>query len=147
MIIVKLQEELKQAQLSHDEIKVSTLRMLLSEIHNTQIQKGGELSDQDLVSILQREAKKRKEAAEGFRQGGREESAQKEETELKIIQAYLPQQLSDEELTKIVEEAINNMGAASIQDMGKVMSSVMGKVAGRAEGTRVSTLVKERLSS
>lgn len=139
-------QDLKNAQLARDEIKVSTLRLLLSEIKNAEISKGEELKLEEVMSIIQREVKKRKEAAEGFRGGGREQQAQKEEAESKILEAYLPSQLNIEELTKIVEDSINEIGAISIQDMGKVMGAVMGKVAGRADGNTVSSIVKERLT-
>lgn len=145
MLQEKLQEELRSAQLARDEVKVSTLRLLLSEIKNAQIAKG-ELSDQDVISAVRREVKRRKEAAAGFRKGGKEDSAQKEEAELKILLGFLPAQLSTEELTKIIESSINELGATSIQDMGKVIGAVMGKVAGQADGIRVSALVKEKLS-
>lgn len=155
-MLVKIQEDLKQAQLARDEVKVSTLRLLLSEIHNAKIQKGGSpagpaggaggLSDQDVISVIQREVKKRKEAAAGFRSGGREDSSKKEEAEQKILEAYLPAQISNEELTKLVEDTINEVGATSLQDMGKVMGVVMGKVAGKADGGVVSALVREKLT-
>lgn len=141
----KLQEELKNAQLARDEIKVSTLRLLLSEIKNAEIAKG-ELADQDIISVVQKEVKKRKEAAAGFRSGGREDQAQKEEAESKILEGYLPAQISNEELTKMIEETINELGVTSAQDMGKVMGVMMGKVKGQADGNTVSNLVKERLS-
>ncbi len=131
--------------MSRDKVKVSTLRLLVSEIHNAEI-KQGVLTDQDLISVIQREVKKRREAAEGFRKGGREDSAQKEESEAKILQGYLPSQMTDEELTAVVEQAITEVGANSVSDMGKVMGAIMGKVAGQADGTRVSTIVKERLT-
>ncbi|EKD84866.1 MAG: hypothetical protein ACD_38C00148G0015 [uncultured bacterium] len=146
MLLGTIQTDLKNAQLARDEVKVSALRMLLSEIHNMNIQKGGELSDAEVVSIVQREVKKRKEAAAGFRSGDREASAKKEEAELEVLMVYLPAQLSTEELTKIIVESINETGAVSISDMGKVIGSVMGKVAGRADGGTVSALVKEKLS-
>jgi len=142
----KLQNDLKNAQLGLDEIKVSTLRLLLSEIHNAKIQKG-EVSEADVISVIQREVKKRKEAAEGFRQGGRQEQAGKEDTEAKILEGYLPAQLSDEELTEIVDGAIKELGATGISDMGKVIGAVMGKVSGQADGGRVSGIVKEKLMS
>lgn len=145
-MVDKLQNDLKAAQRARDKIKVSTLRLLLSEIKNAQIAKNGDLAEEDLISVLQREAKKRKEAALGFRAGGREQSAQKEETELAILQNYLPEALSNEELTKIVDEAINELGVSSISDMGIVMGVVMGRVAGRADGVTVSSLVKQKLS-
>lgn len=150
MLLDKLQIDLKDAQLNRDEVRVSTLRLLLSEVKNGEIAKGGPpaggLSDEEIISIIQRELKKRKEAAEGFRSGGREDSAVKEELEAKILADYLPQQMSSEELTKLVGDTITEMGATSMQDMGKVMGGVMGKVAGRADGTTVSNLVKEQLS-
>lgn len=141
-----LQEDLKQSQLARDEVRTSTLRLLLSEIKNAQIAKGGELSDEELLVVIQKEVKKRKEAAAGFRQGGKEEQALKEEKEQKILESYLPASLSNEELTKIVEESIKELGATGMQDMGKVMGVVMGKVKGKADGGMVSNLVKERLS-
>ena len=154
MITLKLQADLKEAQLAKDEVKTGTLRLLLSEIHNSEIllrqssgQEKGELSDSDVISVIQREIKKRKEAAEGFRSGGREEQARKEEVELKVLEGYLPAQISNEELTEIVQRAITELDAAQLADMGKVMSVVMGKVSGRADGKRVSEMVKVRLSS
>lgn len=145
-MVDRLQKDLKQAQLARDEIIVSTLRLLLSEIKNAEIAKSMPLGDQDIISIIQREVRKRKEAAEGFRKGGREQSAQKEEAELRILEAYLPAQFSNEELTKIVESSINEVGAKSMADMGRVMGIVMSKVMGRADGGSVSVLVKEKLS-
>ena len=146
MLIERLQEDLKSAQLARDEVKVSTLRLLLSEIKNAEIAKGSQLSDEDIISIIGREVKKRKEAAAGFRSGGREEQAQKEEAEQGLLQSYLPAQLSNEELTKIVEDTINELGVTTIADMGKVIGAVMSKVAGQADGGLVAQLVKDRLS-
>lgn len=146
MLLNQLQNDLREAQLARDEIKVSTLRLLLSEIKNAEIARGGSLTDTDVVTVTAREVKKRKEAAEGFRKGGREEQALKEEAELKVLQSYLPEMLSNDQLTKIVEESITEVGGSSLADMGKVMGVVMSKVAGRADGGTVSALVKERLS-
>ena len=145
-MVDKIQVDLKQAQFSRDEVKVSTLRLLLSEIKNAEIAKGESLGDPDIVSIVQKEVKKRKEAALGFRSGGREEQAQKEETEAKILEGYLPQQLQVEELTKIVETTITETGAGGMQDMGKVIGAVMNKVRGQADGGTVSSIVKEKLT-
>lgn len=147
MLLDQVQLDLKNAQLARDEIKISTLRLLLSEIRNGEIAKGNQLTDEDVILIIQREVKKRKEAAAGFRQGEREESAQKEELEAKVLETYLPDQLSNEELTKLVDEAINEVGANSVQDMGKVMGVVMGKVGVRSDGGTVSALVKEKLTT
>ena len=146
MLFENIQEQLKQAMLAKDEVKVGTLRMLVSEIRNAQIARGHDLSDEEILEVVAKEVKKRKEAALGFRQGGREESALQEEAELKVLEGYLPEQMSDEELTKIVEEAITRTGASAVSDMGKVIGMVMGQVKGQAEGSRVSALVKQRLS-
>lgn len=145
MILTKLQDDLKQAQLEKQDLKVSTLRLLLSEIHNLEIVKKI-ISDQDIISVTAKEAKKRKEAVEAFRKGGREDSAQKEEAELKILEEYLPTQMTNEELTQLVQQVITELGATSMADMGRVIGEVMKKVAGRTEGGIVSALVKEKLS-
>lgn len=146
MLIDDLQADLKSAQLGKDTVKVGTLRLLLSEGTYARISKGDELSDADWISIIQREIKKRKEAAESFKQGNRPEQAMKEEKEAQVLTAYLPEQLSDEQLSKIIEEVINKTGAASISEMGKVIGAVMPQVAGCASGARVSALVKDKLS-
>lgn len=145
MLLDQLQSDLKSSMLAKQEVKTSTLRMLISEIKNFQIQKG-ELNDQDIVSVVQKEAKKRKEAIQSFRSGGREEMAQKEKQELKILESYLPQQLPDEELTKIVDTVINEVGAKSMTDMGKVISQVMARVGQSADGGRVSQIVRQKLA-
>ncbi len=147
MLLDKIQSDLREAQLSRDETRVSTLRLLLSEIKNQEIAVGTVLSDEDVILLIRKEAKKRKEASTGFRSGGREDSALKEEAELKVLESYLPAQLPNEELTKIVEEVINEMGASSMADMGKVIGAVMGKVKGQADGGTVSSIVKEKLSN
>lgn len=145
-MVDKIQADLKTAQLARDEVKVSTLRLLLSEIKNAEIAKGDKLSDQDTISIIGREVKKRKEAADGFRFGQREDQAQKEESEAVVLREYLPVQLTSEELTKMVEDTITEVKATSIQDMGKVIGAVMAKVAGQTDGATVSALVKEKLA-
>jgi uncharacterized protein YqeY len=120
--------------------------MLLSEIKYAEVAKG-EIQDQDIIAVVQKELKKRKEAAEGFRKGGREESAQKEEAEAKVLEKYLPEQLSDDQLQSLVNEVINELGASSMADMGKVITVVMAKAGQGAEGSRVSALVRQKLQS
>lgn len=144
----KLREDLKQAQLSRDELKVSTLRLLLSELTYAKVAKQTEvLSDEDIIAVVQKAVKQRKESIESFKKGGRDDLASKELAELEILQSYLPEQISDEELTKVIGEAITNTGASGMADMGKVIGAVMGKVGQRAEGARVSQLVREKLQS
>jgi uncharacterized protein YqeY len=142
----QLREDLKEAQLMENELVVATLRLLLSEIRNAQIAKGQELSDDEIVSVLQKELKKRREAAEAFKAGNRIEMAEREEAEAAVLQKYLPAQMSDEELTKIVEEVIKEVGATEIKDMGRVIGAVRGKVGSSADGSKISQIVKEKLS-
>lgn len=110
------------------------------------LQQDAKLGDDDEVAVLQRERKKRLEAAEAFRKGGREDRAATERSEAELIEAYLPVQLSDAELTELVEAAIRERGASEPGEMGKVMSLVMPRVGGRADGSRVSAAVRERLA-
>ncbi len=147
MLLETLREDLKKYQLGRDELKVSTLRMLLSEVKNIEIAKGHVLSDEEVIEVIQKEVKKRKEAAEGFRQGNREEAAVKEDSEAGVLLGYLPTQLSEEELLKIIEDAISKTGASTMSDMGKVIGVVMPQVKGTADGGRVSALVKSKLST
>lgn len=141
-----IQKDLQQAQLARNEVKISTLRMLLSEIHYAEIAQKGQFTDEEIIPVIAREVKKRREAAAGFRQGNREESAQKEEAEIQVLSRYLPRQLAEEELTKIIDDAINETGAKNISEMGKVIGMVMSKVGSRVKGSKVSSLVKEKLS-
>jgi len=146
-LLKKLQDEMKAAMKSGDKERLSTIRMLISEIKKVQIDKKKELSDEEIIQILQRYAKQRKESIKQYTEAGREDLAQKEERELKIVQEFLPQQLSEEEIEKIVEEAISETGASSMKDMGKVMKVVMEKVKGRADGSLVSSIVKKKLGN
>jgi uncharacterized protein YqeY len=140
-----IRQDLKTAMLAKDETAVMTLRMLLSEVKYLEVAKG-ELTDSDYISVIQKELKKRREAAEGFRKGGREESALKEEDEAKILEKYLPQQMTDQQLQSLVDEAINEIGATSMSDMGKVMALVMSKAGQSVEGSRVSSMVRQKLT-
>ncbi len=142
----KLQEEMKSSLKSGDKERLSVIRMLISEIKKAQIDAKRELTDEEIIKILQKYAKQRKESIKQYREAGREDLAQKEEAELKVVSEFLPEALSEEEIEKIVEETIREVGASSIKDMGKVMKSVMEKVKGRADGSIVSKIVKEKLS-
>lgn len=144
----KLQEELKAAMLARDEVKKSTLRMLISAIGYYEIQKGGAgytATEEDVMAVIQKEAKQRKDAITQYNDGGRPELAEKEEEELKLLQAYLPSQMSEEEIRPLVQEAIKLSGATSLQDIGKVMGVLMPKVKGKADGNLVNKIVKESL--
>lgn len=145
----KLQEELKQSMLARDELKTSVLRMLLSAINYYEIQKGGagyEASEEDVLSVIQKEAKQRRDSIEQFKNAGRQELADKEQKELEMLEVYLPEQMSEGEIKKLVKEAISQTGAASMQDIGKVMGALMPKVKGKADGNLVNKIVRESLS-
>ncbi|NPA15621.1 MAG: GatB/YqeY domain-containing protein [Deferribacteres bacterium] len=141
----KIMADMKEAMKAKDMAKVSTLRLLLSEIKNKEIDKKGELSDEEIYALIQKAVKQRKESIEQYKSAGREDLVQKEEAELKILEAYLPEQLSEEELEKIIDEAIKEAEAATMKDMGKVMRLVMPRVKGRADGKVVNEMVKRKL--
>jgi len=148
MLKDKIQEDLKASMFARDELKTSTLRLLLSSLKNYEIEKGlnYEANDEDVLTIIGREIKKRKEAVEAYTQAGREESAQKEQTELDILGAYQPEQMNEDEIRKIVKNAIEQTGATSMQDMGKLMGVIMPQVKGKADGNLVNKIVRENLS-
>lgn len=146
----RIQSDLTEAMKARDSRRVSALRMVLAAMKNAAIEQGkgpqGQLEDDSVEAILASEVKKRREAAEAFRDAGREEQAAGEEAEVDVYAAYLPEPLSDEELESIVEGAIAEVGATSPREMGQVMKTVMTQVGNRAEGGRVSALVKDKLT-
>ncbi len=141
----KLMEELKKAIKEKDQVRVSVIKLLRAELKNAKIAKMADLTEEDFIKILRKEVKKREEAIEMYRKGGREDLAKQEEEELKILKEYLPPELSEAELERIIDEAIEKVGATSMKDMGKVMKEVMAKVAGRADGSKVSAMVRSKL--
>jgi uncharacterized protein YqeY len=141
-ILEKVQEDVRNAMKAGEREKVTALRLVVDALQQDQ-----KLGDGDETAVLQKERKKRLEAAEAFRDAGRGEQADGEQTEAELIEAYLPEQLSDEELGEMVAEAIAETGAGDQSQMGQVMSAVMPKVSGRADGKRVSQVVRERLGA
>jgi uncharacterized protein YqeY len=150
MLKKKLQEELKQSMLARNVLKTSVLRMLLSALNYYEIQKGGagyEATDEDVLSVIQKEAKQRRDSIEEFKKANRMELVDKETKELEMLQAYLPRQMSEEEIKSLVEDSINQTGAKTISDIGKVMAVLMPRVKGKADGGLVSRVVRESLTS
>ncbi|WP_084956282.1 GatB/YqeY domain-containing protein [Thermoactinospora rubra] len=145
----KLQADLSAAMKSRDEVRTRTIRMALAAINVEEVagKAARELSDEEVVKVLTKEAKKRREAAEAFSNAGRQDRAQAELDEHAVLEEYLPAQLSDEELYRLVDEAIAETGAAGPQAMGQVMKVVNPRVAGRAEGGRVAQAVRSRLAA
>jgi uncharacterized protein YqeY len=144
----KIREDLKDAMKKGEKDRLSALRMVLSNIKNRQIEKKERdtLDDQEIVRIIQGLVRQSRDAVEQFKQGNRSDLVAKEETFISICQAYLPEQLSDEELGALVRETVKETGALSPKDMGKVMKAVMPKVAGRADGKLVNQKVRAILS-
>lgn len=144
-----LQNELKQAMLARDAEKTSVLRMIISAIGYYEINKGGAgytATEEDVMNVLQSQAKQRRDSIEQFKAGNRPELAEKEQKELDLIQSYLPAQMGEDEIRNLVKEAIAQTGASSPQDMGKVMGALMPKTKGKADGSLVSRIVREELS-
>lgn len=142
-----IQQDLVSAQKTKDEVAISTLRLLLSEIKNAQIAKGKELTTKEIAGVVQKNAKKHKESIEAYKKAQRSDLVEKEEAELKVLKKYLPEQISKAEIEKVVDEVISASGANGMQDMGKVMGQVMGKLKGQADGGLVSEVVKSKLIS
>lgn len=144
----RLQSDLTTAMRERDLTRTATLRMALTAISTAEVagKQARQLSDDEIVAVLTKEAKKRREAADAYRDGGRAESAAAEEAEAEIIAEYLPEPLTEEELSSLVDEAIAEAGAESPRDMGKVMKLLTPRVAGRADGKTVAAAVKNRLT-
>jgi hypothetical protein len=143
----RLREDLTTAMKSRDELRTATLRMVLAAVSAEEVagKEARELSDDDVLAVLRREAKKRREAAEAFAGAGRAEQAEREEAEGGVLAGYLPAQLGDADLAAIVADVVTRTGATGMRDMGKVMGAVQGAVAGRAEGGRVAAEVRRQL--
>ncbi|BAT71708.1 conserved hypothetical protein [Thermosulfidibacter takaii ABI70S6] len=141
----KIMADMKEAMKAKNTVKVSTLRLLISEIKNKEIDKRGELTEDEILAVIQKAVKQRRESIEQYKNAGREDLVEKEQKELEILESYLPKPLSKEEIEAIIDEAIKETGAASMRDMGKVMKVVMPKVRGRADGKLVNELVKAKL--
>jgi len=147
MLEDKIMEDFKNAMKNRDTIKQSTLSFLRSEIKNIAIEKKKEkLDDSDIIIIIKKQVKQRMDAIEQFKAGARSDLAEKEQKEVEILKKYLPEELSREELEKIIKEAIDSVGASSVKDMGKVMKEIMPKVSGRADNKLLSDLVRTKLT-
>lgn len=143
----RISAEMKEAMKAGDKLRVSTLRLLLSEIKNAEIAKRKELDDQGVLEVVSREVKKRRESIAEFEKAGREDLSSKERIEAQILETYLPPQLSEEELAAIVDKALQESGAVSLKEMGKVMALVMPQIKGRAEGKTVNEMVRRALEA
>jgi uncharacterized protein YqeY len=145
-LIARIEEELKTAMRARDKERTDALRLTLASLRSAEKEVQRPLKEDEELHVLQRERKRRAEGAEAFRGGGREEQAAKEERELEIIQEFMPEPVDEDELERIIDDAIAETGATSLRDLGRVMADVMPQVAGRADGSVVSQLVREKLA-
>ncbi len=142
----QLQSDLKDAMRARDDLRRDTLRFVLSALHNAEIDVRGDLDDDGVIGVLTKQAKQRRESIEEFRKGGREELAVKEEGELEVISGYLPEALSRDDVVAAAKDIIEETGASSMKDIGKVMPALMERLRGRADGKEASEVVRDLLS-
>jgi len=148
MLEEKILSDYKDAMKNKDALKVSTISFLRAQMKNVCIdKKKDKLDDADVVAIIKKQVKQRQDSIDNFKTGGRQDLVDKEQSELKILESYLPKELSREELAQIVDEEIKNSGATSLKDMGKVMKEVLAKASGKADNKLVSELVKSKLEN
>ncbi len=145
-LIEEIEQDVKEAMLARDAERRDALRLILSSLRAAEKDLQRPLTGDEELQVLQRERKRRQEAAEAFRSAGRVEQADGEEAELAILQEFMPEPISEEELERIVDDAIAETGATNIRDMGRVMADVMPQIAGRADGSAVGQLVREKLA-
>ncbi len=142
----RLTQDMKVAMKSGDKARLSAIRLLRGQIKDASINKQGELTEEEEIAVLTSAAKKRRESIEAYASAGRTDLVKQEQAELDVIQAYLPKQLSAEELEKLVNKAIEKSGAETMKDIGKVMPVIMAQVKGRADGRQVNEMVRKKLS-
>ena len=145
-LIEQLESEVKEATLGRDAVRRDALRLILASLRSAEKELQRPLSNDEELQVLQRERKRRQEAAEAFRAGGRKAQADGEEAELAVLEEFMPEPISEEELERIVDDAIAENKATSMRDMGRVMADVMPQIAGRADGSAVGQLVREKLA-
>tara|TARA_B100000700_G_scaffold188389_1_gene207524 strand:+ start:3945 stop:4403 length:459 start_codon:yes stop_codon:yes gene_type:complete len=145
-ILEQVKDDLKQAMKSGDSVSRDTLRMMISEVNNAKISLGHEPSEDEIISVFKKESKKRREAIVEFEKAKRSDLADKEKNELKVIEQFLPEELSDEAIRSIIEEMFDSGLNKDIAEFGKIMKDLMPKINGQADGSRVSTILREYLS-
>jgi hypothetical protein len=145
-LIGEIEDELRQATLAREAERRDTLRLILAALRGAEKELQRPLKEDEELQVLQRERKRRTEAAEAFRAGGRQEQAEAEERELEILEEFMPEPLSEDEIEEIVDNVIAEVGATSMRELGRVMADVMPQIAGRADGSTVSQLVREKLA-
>lgn len=147
MLREKIADDMRAAMKAREQGRVAALRMLMAAVKNAEVEKLHDLSDDEVIEVVAREAKRRRESIDAFDKGGRTDLVEKESAELGVLEGYLPSKLTDDELAALVDQAIAETGATTPKQMGEVMKALMPKVRGRADGAQVSALVKARLGA
>jgi uncharacterized protein len=145
-LVSTIENELKEARLARDDERRDALALILSSLKSAEKELQRPLSEDEELQVLQRERKKRVEAAEAFEAAGRQEQADREDFELDVLEEFMPDPLSDDELEEIVDDVIAEVGATSLRDIGRVMADVMPRISGKADGSAVSQIVREKLA-
>jgi hypothetical protein len=145
-LLEKITDDMKKAMKNKNKDRMQVLRLLRSDLKKAKIDKKGEFTEEDAMNVITKAAKNRKESIESYKKGDREDLVEAEQKELEVIEEYLPEQMSDEEIKGLVDEVIEETGASSMQDIGKVMGSIMPKVKGKADGSKVQAIVRSKLS-
>lgn len=146
LLKTKLQDDLKEAMKNKDNFKRDTIRFLMSALKQIEVDERKELSDEDIIKIIQKSLKQREDSATAFKEAGREDLYEKEVNEANVLKAYLPQQLDDNELKVIIAKHIQTVGATSLKEIGKIMPLVLAECAGVADGKRINMILKELLA-
>lgn len=141
----QLTDDLKEAMKSKDQVKKSTITLIRADIKQQEVDNRIELKDEDIIKIISKQLKQRKDSLEDFKRGGRDDLVKQTEEEMNVLLSYLPEQLDDENLTEIVKNTIDEVGATSMKDMGKVMPKIMSKVKGQADGKKINQIVTKFL--
>lgn len=145
MLRDQIADDMRAAMKAREQVRVSTLRMLMAAVKNAEVDRGAQLADEEVLEVVAREAKRRKESIEAYQQAGRDDLVEKETAELAVLEPYMPEQLSGDALAALVDEAIAEAGATDPKQMGAVMKVLMPKVKGLADGAAVSAAVRARL--
>lgn len=147
ILLSKINEDLRTALKTSDEVSVSTLRFLLSHLHNAKIAKGADLTDEEIISEIAKDAKRHRESIEAFEKASRVDLASREKAELSVLTKYLGPSLTDEQIKALVDQAIVEVGAETLADMGKVIANVLSRARGQTDGATVAAIVREKLSN
>ncbi|MCF7885336.1 MAG: GatB/YqeY domain-containing protein [Candidatus Marinimicrobia bacterium] len=145
-LLEKITEDMKKAMKNKQKNRMQVLRLLRSDLKTAMIDKKGEFTEEDAMAVITKAAKNRKESIESYKKGDREDLVEEEQKELEVIEEYLPEQMSDNEIKALVDEVIEETGATSMSDMGKVMGTIMPQVKGKADGNKVQAIVRSKLT-